>query len=148
MPQTTDALIICTRNRDHQIKDRLKELLQFSTLPPVVVIVDSSDSIKTEEVIKQVSPQFPVPIMYLRSRPGLPHQRNVGVESARKNIPNLELIHFLDDDIIPGVDYFARIRQIFHDSAQIVAVGGYDSDLNTRQNAGLIRRIMGIGSKK
>ncbi len=148
MPQTTDALIICTRNRDHQIKDRLKELLQFSTLPPVVVIVDSSDSIKTEEVIKQVSPQFPVPIMYLRSRPGLPHQRNVGVESARRNIPNLELIHFLDDDIIPGVDYFARIRQIFHDSAQIVAVGGYDSDLNTRQNAGLIRRIMGIGSKK
>jgi len=148
MPQTTDALIICTRNREHQIKDRLKELLQFSTLPAVVVIVDSSDSIKTDEAIKQVSPQLPVPIMYLRSRPGLPHQRNVGIEWARKNFPNLELIHFLDDDIIPGKDYFTRIRQICHDSPQIVAVGGYDSELNPQQNSGLIRRIMSIGSKK
>lgn len=148
IPQSTDALIICTRNRDHQIKRRLEELLQSSTLPPVLVIVDSSDSNETEEAIKQVSPQFPVPIMYLRSRPGLPHQRNVGVEWARKNIANLELIHFLDDDIIPRVDYFARIRQILHDSAQFVAVGGYDSDLNIHRNAGLIRRIMGIGSKK
>lgn len=148
MPQTTDALIICTRNREHQIKDRLKELLQFSTLPPVVVIVDSSDSIKTDEAIKQVSPQFPVPIMYLRSRPGLPHQRNVGIEWARKSFPNLELIHFLDDDVIPGKDYFTLIRQICHDSPQIVAVGGYDSDLNSYQNAGMIRRMMSIGSKK
>ena len=148
MPQTADVLLVCTRNREHQIRNRLEEFLQSSTLPPVLVIIDSSDSTKTEEVIKEISPKFPIPITYLRSRPGLPRQRNVGVEWARKNIPNLELIHFLDDDIIPGTNYFAQIRQIFYESNQIVAVGGYDSDLDARQDAGLIRRVIGIGSKK
>jgi len=149
MPQVIDALVICTRNRERQIEDRLNELLQVANLPPFVVIVDSSDSIKTEEVIRQASPQFfRAVITYVRSRPGLPHQRNVGIEWARKNVANLELIHFLDDDIIPRMDYFTRIRKIFGDSPQVVAVGGYDSDLNRNQNAGVIRRLIGIGSKK
>lgn len=58
MPELTDALIVCTRNRAHQISDRLQEFQQFSTLPSVVIIVDSSDSTETEEAVKQVSPSF------------------------------------------------------------------------------------------
>lgn len=146
--KTTDALIICTRNREQQVEQRLRELLKFSTLPQVILIVDSSDSHMTEEVTERVSTEFLVPIRYIRSSPGLPHQRNVGIKWARNNISNLELIHFLDDDIIPRIDYFARIRKICHDHPRIVAVGGYDSGLNPHQNSGLIRRIAGIGSRR
>ncbi len=148
VPELTDALIVCTRNRAHQIYNRLQELQQFSTLPSVVVIVDSSDSAETEEAVKKTSPQFPATIKYIRSEPGLPYQRNVGIEWARKNNPKLELIHFLDDDIIPRSDYFSKIRQICHDAPELVALGGFDSDLSPNLNSGLMRRLMGIGTKK
>jgi len=145
--ETTDALILCTRNRAQQLQSRLAEYRCFEVLPSVILIVDSSDNDDTRMVVTRASQDSTSPVSYLRTSPGLPHQRNVGVSWVRNNYPDLELIHFLDDDIIPMSDYFSHVRQICRDFPNVIAVGGFDSELNPEQNRGLMKRICGIGSK-
>jgi GT2 family glycosyltransferase len=146
--EINDVLILCTRNRAHQVRDRLEEYRQLSDLPGAIVVVDSSDTSSTQDAVAHAGLGFTVPINYLRTSPGLPHQRNIGISWVRNKFRRIELIHFLDDDIIPNPGYFSRVRHIFNDIPNAVAVGGFDPELNPNQSKGLLRRITGIGSSK
>lgn len=143
-----DALILCTRNRAQQIRSRLENFRHFSILPSVILIVDSSESGDTRKIVEEAAQHYSRPVLYLHASPGLPHQRNIGVRWIRKMYSEIDLIHFLDDDIIPDSDYFSRIRQICSDFPNVIAVGGFDSELNPKLHRSLIRRIVGIGSKR
>lgn len=147
-PEIMDALILCTRNRAQQIHGRLENLRYFSVLPSVILVVDSSVSGDTRKVVVDAARHYSTPVHYLPSSPGLPHQRNIGVRWIRKIYSEIDLIHFLDDDIIPKSDYFSRVRQICNDFPSVVAVGGFDSELNPERHRSLMRRICGIGSKR
>lgn len=148
MRETADALLICTRNRPAQIRARLEEYAQFETLPAMILIVDSSENNKTQEVVKNIGVQVVSRVAYLRCSPGLPHQRNQGVSWLRSHLPDLNYIYFLDDDVVVKANYFATVREIFSEYSEVVAIGGFDPELDPNQSTGLIRRILGIGSKK
>lgn len=148
MSQVVDALIVCTRNRPNQIQRRLEEFSKFESLPSVILIVDSSDNFRTGVVVENISTQIHAHVFCVQSKPGLPYQRNIGITWIRERFPDVNLIHFLDDDIVVNSDYFANVRAICVEQIQAVAIGGFDQFCNPLQNAGITRRLLGIGSSR
>jgi GT2 family glycosyltransferase len=130
------------------VQNRLSEFARFDELPCQILIVDSSIDNQSERIVLDMAKEFGFPLQYLRSSAGLPRQRNAGIDWAKKNIENLQLIHFLDDDIIPNRDYFANINDVFARFPNAIAVGGFDSGLKPRQHAGIFRRLLGLGSRE
>ncbi len=143
-----DILVVCTKNRSNQVRDRLNELQQFAHLPRAILVVDSSDNSATEDIVKGSSFDFPTDLHYLHSKPGLPLQRNLGIKWIFDNTIKPEIIHFLDDDIVPNQDYFFVMRNLFSSSPSAIAIGGFDKDLKMGMHDGLIRRLIGLGSKE
>jgi len=143
-----DVLVICTRNRSQQIGDRLREFCQFSYLPKTILVVDSSDNTATEDAVNNAANDFPTNLKYLHTKPGLPFQRNFGINWIFANINEIQIIHFLDDDIIPNQNYFFVLHKLFLACPSAIAIGGYDKDLNTQLHSGIIRRIVGLGTSK
>lgn len=147
LKSSVDALVVCTRNRPGQVENRLQELLRFRCLPSVILIVDSSTDDDTRKIVSRKSRHFPVRLSYLHTLPGLPRQRNCGVNLLRGEFPDLQFIHFLDDDVVVKHDYFDVVRHIFDEFPNVIAVGGHDEELQNTIHSGWIRRILGIGSK-
>jgi GT2 family glycosyltransferase len=141
-----DVLIICTRNRSNQIEKRLDEYRKYPVLPSNVLVVDSSDSEDTKTAIHNVMADFPANLHYLHTQPGLPFQRNTGIKWVLSHIGGLEIIHFLDDDIVPDQNYFLTLRKLFDDCPAAIAIGGYDKWLNVDIHSGRFRRLVGLGS--
>ena len=87
------SLIIPTRNRSFKliklIKSILKEKIKFNE----IIIIDSSDSLHKNKIIKFISKKN---IKFINSFPSTTHQRNLGLKSKKKNS---KFILFLDDDI-------------------------------------------------
>ena len=143
-----DALIICTRNRHHQLAARIEEFRHFGELPTDILIVDSSEADDTEVLINSLAAGYPTGLHYLRTSSGLPFQRNCGINWVlqRPRIP--EIIHFLDDDIVPRQDYFFKVKRLFGHSPESIAIGGFDVNYDPKLNQTFLRRIFGIGSSK
>jgi len=145
-----DALVICTRNRTEYVADRLRELLNFSSLPELVLIVDSSDSLETFNVVNSCKEKFNSVLIIIRTSTGLPLQRNAGLkylfESNQQRYPNI--IHFLDDDVSVEPDYFSTITELFASAPEIDVFGGFDLFLNESSYKGLLRRATLLGSSR
>jgi GT2 family glycosyltransferase len=143
-----DVLIICTKDRPDQVRTRLSEFTRFEELPDQILVVDSSADSQTEQVVLNAVQNIATTLSYLWSSAGLPRQRNVGITWAKENIQGLQIIHFLDDDIIPNRDYFTKINDVFRRFPDAIAVGGFDSGLDPGQNGGILRRMFWLGSKQ
>lgn len=140
------ALVMCTRNRPSQLAKRLLEFSQFRYLPVMILVVDSSTNDETQKCVHNMVSSFPTSLSYLHAKPGLPRQRNEGVEWLRENVINLQVIHFLDDDIVVQQDYFQVVAEIFTTHPKVIAVGGYDETLDKSLHSGGLRRKLGLGS--
>lgn len=142
---TEDALVICTRNRASTLRGSLNLLTNSCIdLPSLIVIVDSSDNSETQSVVEEVSRNCPTQITYIRSLPGLPHQRNVGayhVLSSQKS--HSRFLFFLDDDVVPDRDYFKETRILFAAHPKIGVLGGTDSGY-VEPNFRHLRRFLGF----
>jgi glycosyltransferase involved in cell wall biosynthesis len=66
--------------------------------------------------------------IHLIDSPGLPHQRNTGLDYVSSNFKYCQFVSFLDDDIFIETDYFERVQSVFDLDPQIVVVGGFDID--------------------
>lgn len=106
------SVIICTRNRDHDLVLCLESLAIQTESPLELIIVDSSDQPVSEKTyFKQlfVQEKFPLArLLYLHTKPGLTYQRNRGVELATGDI-----IYFFDDDAILEPDYLYQMNRFF-----------------------------------
>lgn len=110
-----DSLIICTRNRVADLEKCLRSVTTSSSVPAEILVVDSSDDDETELLIGRLS----YPIEYVRSAPGLTVQRNIGLRMASGDV-----VHFLDDDVEIGADYFHHVLRAFNADPSVVGVGG------------------------
>ena len=126
------ALVICTRNRSHSLRNLLELIAIQKTIPDCILVVDSSDDDSTELLVKGYK-KLPL-LIFVKSKPGLPHQRNVGVRFLKKEslYENLMYVSFLDDDVEINPNYFENVIKCFSDNPRAVIVGGYDKAANYR----------------
>ncbi len=103
-------LVVCTRNRPAELARVLSSIATQTTLPARVLIVDSSDADDSEQLVVARRESWPSgsALQYRRSAPGLPHQRNIGIDATERAI-----VCFLDDDVVLEPDYFLAIGAAF-----------------------------------
>lgn len=116
------VLVICTRNRIEDLRQCLGALGTCTDAPPLVLIVDASDGSETEELCIGLTQygQLPFLIRYIRTTPGLTHQRNVGLAECDHDSG---IVFFVDDDCLPQDGYFESLRQVFRSQPSCVGVG-------------------------
>ncbi|HRN78521.1 MAG TPA: glycosyltransferase [Candidatus Dependentiae bacterium] len=146
MAQLTNSVIICTRNRLDDIQKFLYSLQKQTQLPTELVIVDSSDiPLQYNQNFQKIfaSHVFPTTqLTYVHTTPGLPYQRNIGVQYAVGDV-----LYFFDDDVELQPNYLAAMQQVF--SEQPIYSGGMGTVQNIPPRAQLwcrvIRRIFLLG---
>lgn len=118
----THVLAICTRNRPQDLESCFNALGECLDIPPLILVIDSSDDEKTEVLCGAVGDSWGdrTQLVHVRADPGLTHQRNVALELA----PNsCEVIFFIDDDAMPVPGYFDAVRKVFSQQSGCVGVG-------------------------
>lgn len=124
--RNTIALVICTRNRPKYLAGLLENLEHLSTIPGAIIIVDSSEDDSTLTLLSHVEPALAKRISYIKSTPGLPHQRNVGINYilSAKKLNQIELISFTDDDCRLSLDYFEHLYAYTNSHSKFSAITG------------------------
>lgn len=136
-----DALIICTRNRPSDIKRCLESVLLQEKMPFNVLIVDSSDGKETEDLAATYGDSIPS-LDYVHSAPGLTLQRNVALGKLGEDV---EIVHFVDDDVELEPAYILEILRAFEGNPDLVGAGGLIKGGN-RKKATLFARLGGRDS--
>jgi len=115
------ALIICTYNRPQSIARLLVSIESQNLLPNEIIVVDGSH----EKNKTLVDNNFKMPLTYYLVSEvdrGLTKQRNFGLSKVS---PEMDVICFLDDDVVLNPDYFQQVINTFISENRSVGVGGY-----------------------
>jgi GT2 family glycosyltransferase len=116
----TLSLVIATRGRPDLLADTLETLRRCRPFPDEVVVVDGDEARSAERVVEDFFGRNNTPAKwcYVNASPGLPHQRNVGMDKASGDV-----LVFADDDVkfTPGV--FGVLAQAFMDPQVVGATG-------------------------
>ena len=120
------ALIICTRNRPTYMLGLLQNLDQLTVIPGKILIVDSSEDDSTLQIIASLEVSVKDRITYIKSLPGLPHQRNEGVKRIlfSKEFDQISVISFTDDDCRLSEDYFDYLSALVESDIHFAAITG------------------------
>ena len=102
------SAIICTKDRPDGVLRCLDSILIQSYLPDEIIIVDAGQGFELCERLNDWTGKEKFKLVYVRSEPGLPHQRNVGVSESSG-----EIIFFFDDDIVLEGAYIEEIIKVF-----------------------------------
>ncbi|MBC8357807.1 MAG: glycosyltransferase family 2 protein [Candidatus Aminicenantes bacterium] len=106
--ETIISVIICTYNRQEELKRFLETLNKQSQLPDELIIVDASQNYDTRHMLEQKSNQLPFDVIYKRTPPGLTRQRNTGFSLSRGNF-----LFFFDDDVELEKKFIEVIAETF-----------------------------------
>jgi len=118
------SLIICTYMRPNSLKNLLDSVAVQSFVPHEVLVIDGSNNLETSALIQTTTYTFPLSYYLVEAaNRGLTKQRNFGVSKVH---PIMDLVSFLDDDIVLEPTYFEEIRNSFLQDKQVVGVGGID----------------------
>ncbi len=113
---------------------QLLQSVQGQTLyPDEILIIDGSTNLETEQILKDNPFQhlhyFAVPPEHR----GLTRQRNYGIDRVGNA---MEVICFLDDDIILEKEYFEQLLKTYESYPEALGVGGYISNESTCEYVG------------
>lgn len=103
----------------------LLDSVQLQTkVPKQVVVVDGSTNNETKTILEQ-SGLLPLVDYFLvdKENRGLTRQRNFGVQQVTASI---DLVCFLDDDIVVEKDYFEQLENTYHQFPDAIGAGGVD----------------------
>lgn len=144
---TQHAVLICTRNRPEFLRELFDSLWNQTKPPSKIVVVDSSDNSKTEELVAKYFTDSVVPCTYLRSEPGLPYQRNVGIREIQTlGWPQDSIVSFLDDDIDLEATYLQNVLELFTENPDLKFIGGF-AESSEEEPDNLARRISLLSAK-
>lgn len=127
---SNSAVIICTIARPDGVEEAVVSVLNQSTAPALVVIVDGSDSqpiSRSLNSLRQLSTHL-TRIIHVECQRGLPLQRNRGIGAALSENPELDYVHFIDDDVVLERSYIENIENIFQSYSDAIVVGGHDEN--------------------
>ena len=119
------TLIICTYMRPVPLLTLLQSVKEQTIYPNKILIVDGSTNNDTADILKtnqfQNLKYFKVPSEHR----GLTRQRNYGIAKV-ENI--IEIICFLDDDIVLTRTYFENLLNTYQSHPDALGVGGFIID--------------------
>lgn len=118
------SLVVCTYMRPDAILNLLHSVNSQWIMPDEVIIVDGSTNTATQQTLESFTSR--VPLQYYLVEPavrGLTKQRNFGVSKVSEE---MEIVAFLDDDVVLKPIYFQEIAKTFSDFPGAVGVGGLD----------------------
>ncbi len=142
------ALIICTRNRPNFMSGLLENLDSLTTTPGKILIVDSSEDNLTLDLIASSKLCVAKKVLYIKSAPGLPHQRNEGIRTilSRNEFDQVKIVSFTDDDCRLSIDYFKHLSALLETNLNFSAVTGILVP-DRRMEPSLLRRIFLLDSR-
>lgn len=115
-------LIICTYKRPEAINRLLKSVYSQKMIPDEILVVDASpDNITRNLMERNQNPKLKYFKVDAEHR-GLTRQRNYGVRNTAEDI---DIICFLDDDIILEPEYFENLLATYTKNKDALGVGGY-----------------------
>lgn len=142
------ALVICTRNRSNFMSGLLENLDSLTTVPGKILIVDSSEDDLTLQIITSSKFYVAKKVLYIKSAPGLPHQRNEGIRTilSSNDFNQVRIVSFTDDDCRLSIDYFEHLSTLLEENLHFSAVTGVLVPF-TRLEPSLLRRIFLLDSR-
>jgi glycosyltransferase involved in cell wall biosynthesis len=109
------SVVIPTRNRDASLRNLLNKIIEQTSQPDEIIIVDSSEISQSSYGIINKS------IKYLHTtEKSAARQRNIGIISVKQDV---QVLFFLDDDTNPNSTYFEDMLGTLI-SLQAVGVSG------------------------
>lgn len=118
----TISLIICTYMRPKSVIKLLESISYQTRIPDEIIIVDSSTNNETTLILDKYVSNLNIKYFFVNEElRGLTKQRNFGISKVSKN---MELISFLDDDIVLDKDYFLELFKAFQTHSDAIGVGG------------------------
>ncbi|MDT0645303.1 glycosyltransferase [Zunongwangia sp. F260] len=118
----TCSLIICTYQRPKAVLELLNSVEQQRLYPDQILIIDGSIDAATKECVKQRKFKNLEYFKVTEQERGLTRQRNYGIGKTAKGV---EILCFLDDDIILENDYFEKLVTTYSVYPKAIGVGGY-----------------------
>lgn len=137
------SLIVCTRNRPRRIAALLENVVAQRRHLLDIVVVDSSTDDETSKVVAQFSQ---LGVAYIRSKPGLPRQRNEGIAHLRLHSAKSEIYSFLDDDVVIPDGYFENVWNEFKSLPEAASISGFDLSL-TEPRQTIFHRMFGFRAR-
>ncbi|NRS89413.1 GT2 family glycosyltransferase [Flavobacterium sp. 7E] len=127
------TLIVCTYMRPEPLL-RLLQSVQSQTLyPDEILIIDGSNNEATAIVLKGNPFQNLNYFKVSDADRGLTKQRNFGIAKVGKEV---EIVCFLDDDIVLEKDYFEQLLKTYQVFPEAIAVGGFIKEGNEWEYVG------------
>ncbi|MCZ8197286.1 MAG: glycosyltransferase [Flavobacterium sp.] len=118
------SLVICTYMRPKPLVTLLDSIVTQTKKPNEIIIVDGSINDETKKILNDSNYNLSIKYFLIeKEQRGLTKQRNFGVSKVSEDI---EIISFLDDDIILEPNYFEEISKSFQDNKNAIGVGGID----------------------
>ena len=108
------SVVLCSYSRPSVLDETVLSVLRQTLLPEVILIVTPS----REHVLAQTLDRDRV--RFVESRRGLPIQRNTAID----NLPETDLIAFLDDDMELCPSYLESMHQLFERDPKIIVASG------------------------
>jgi GT2 family glycosyltransferase len=110
------SVLIATRRRPQLLRDTLSSLAATEPQPDELVVVDGDEDGSAEAIVEGMAAGWEVPTRYLKTAPGLPHQRNRGLE-----VVSGDLVVFSDDDVEFDRTVLGALAAAFEDPAVVGA---------------------------
>jgi glycosyltransferase involved in cell wall biosynthesis len=111
------SVVIPTMNRTHLLRETLQSLRACDPCPDEVIVIDADSDESARDVTVMFDEMFPTPVRYIRSKPSLAIQRNLGIAKASGDV-----IVFLDDDV--DIEPTAHRRAGMHSVVRRFLPGG------------------------
>jgi len=118
----TFSLVICTYIRPKALLKLLKSVENQTLYPDEILIIDGSTDSKTEEILEGITFKNLKYFKVDKNTRGLVKQRNFGISKVSDNI---DIICFLDDDIVLEPNYFKNLIHTYTLYPQAIGAGGY-----------------------
>ena len=112
------SLVIATKGRPQLLCEALES--SIAAIPPdgEIIVVDGDPSRSAAPVVDALGPEHDERIHYVHTAPGLPVQRNAGIDAAQG-----EVVVFTDDDCILMPGLFDALGGAFDDPQVVGATG-------------------------
>jgi len=110
------SLVISVWNRVTDLRENLSAIRKQTVPPLEVIVVDNASTDGTPEMVEEEFPEVHL-IRMPHSRYGACETFNIGFASARGSF-----VGILDDDVVLGVDYVARMMEEFQREPETTAI--------------------------